>query len=90
MMEDDLRYRVIERIRSCSKFHFIDEYPECQYFMEIFVDGEYMTLSFRSKTLSRYSGEWEDILVDHFLQNPKSKKFIELEMRLDTLKKLGI
>lgn len=28
-MGDDLRYRVIERIRSCSKFHFTDDYPVC-------------------------------------------------------------
>lgn len=61
-----------------------------QYFMEIFVDGEYMVLSFRSGILSRYSGEWEDVLVDHFLQNPKSKVFVNMEMRLSNLEKLGI
>lgn len=58
--------------------------------MEIFVDGEYMTLSFRSRTLSRYSGEWEDFLIDHFLRNPKSKVFLNMEMRLNNLEKLGI
>lgn len=88
-MDDDIRYRVVERIRSCSKFHFTDEYP-CQYFMEIFVGGEYMVLNFRSRILSRYSGEWEDILIDHFLQNPKSRVFVNMEMRLSNLEKLGL
>lgn len=60
-MDDDIRYRVVERIRSCSKFHFTDEYP-CQYFMEIFVGGEYMVLNFRSRILSRYCFTFETIL----------------------------
>lgn len=58
--------------------------------MEIFVGGEYMVLNFRSRILSRYSGEWEDILIDHFLQNPKPRVFVNMEMRLSNLEKLGL